>query len=180
MYVFQILDSYAVSGFCLLFLIFFECVSISWAFGVDRFYDGIKEMIGYYPMRFWKFCWLYTTPIICLVCVNKSIKQKIWTISIDFEFTIFFLFFLQSVFIFNLVQFTPIKYMGYEYPVWAHAFGWFTALSSMLCIPGYMIWLWYKTPGDRQAVSWFWLFQESLSFLIDNWQSFFFSYKLQI
>lgn len=67
MYVFQILDSYAVSGFCLLFLIFFECVSISWAFGVDRFYDGIKEMIGYYPMRFWKFCWLYTCPFICVV-----------------------------------------------------------------------------------------------------------------
>lgn len=67
MYVFQILDSYAVSGFCLLFLIFFECISISWAFGVDRFYDGIKEMIGYYPMRFWKFCWMYTTPFICAV-----------------------------------------------------------------------------------------------------------------
>ncbi|XP_055316788.1 sodium- and chloride-dependent GABA transporter 1 [Sitodiplosis mosellana] len=122
MYVFQILDSYAVSGFCLLFLIFFECVSISWAFGVDRFYDGIKEMIGYYPMRFWKFCWCYTTPFICCF-----------------------------VFFFNIVQWTPVKYLGYEYPAWAHAFGWFTALSSMLCIPGYMIWLWYKTPGDRDT-----------------------------
>lgn len=43
--------------------------------------------------------------------------------------------------------------MNYEYPAWAHAFGWFTALSSMLCIPGYMIWLWMKTPGDREAVN---------------------------
>lgn len=122
MYVFQILDSYAVSGFCLLFLIFFECVSISWAFGVDRFYDGLKEMIGYYPMKFWKFCWMYTTPFICV-----------------------------SVFFFNLVQWTPIKYLGYEYPGWAHVFGWFTALSSMLCIPGYMVWLWLKTPGDTDT-----------------------------
>lgn len=75
MYVFQILDSYAVSGFCLLFLIFFECVSISWAFGVDRFYDGIKDMIGYYPMRFWKFCWLYTCPFICAVNISNRIRS---------------------------------------------------------------------------------------------------------
>nr|XP_049466913.1 uncharacterized protein LOC120960995 [Anopheles coluzzii] len=54
-----------------------------------------------------------------------------------------------GVFIFNIVQWTPIKYLGYSYPLWAHAFGWFTALSSMLCIPGYMIWLWRNTPGDR-------------------------------
>lgn len=60
---------------------------------------------------------------------------------------------VQSVFIFNLVQWTPIKYMNYEYPWWSHAFGWFTALSSMLCIPGYMIYLWRITPGTRMEVS---------------------------
>lgn len=58
----------------------------------------------------------------------------------------------QSVFIFNLVQWKPIKYMNYEYPWWSHAFGWFTALSSMLCIPGYMIYLWRVTPGTWQEV----------------------------
>ncbi|GJQ67821.1 hypothetical protein Trydic_g21104 [Trypoxylus dichotomus] len=121
MYVFQILDSYAVSGFCLLFLIFFECIAISWAFGVNRFYDGIKDMIGYYPMRWWKFCWTITTPVICV-----------------------------GVFIFNLVQWTPVKYLNYEFPLWAHLFGWFTALTSMLCIPGYMIYSWMKTPGDQK------------------------------
>uniref|UniRef100_A0A1B0CRB3 Transporter n=1 Tax=Lutzomyia longipalpis TaxID=7200 RepID=A0A1B0CRB3_LUTLO len=120
MYVFQILDSYAVSGFCLLFLIFFECISVSWAFGVNRFYDGIKDMIGYYPLAWWKFCWAITTPCICI-----------------------------GVFFFNLVQWTPIKYLDYEYPWWSHVFGWFTALSSMLCIPGYMIWLWMNTEGNR-------------------------------
>lgn len=54
----------------------------------------------------------------------------------------------QGVFFFNLVQFTPIKYMDYSYPWWAHAFGIFTALSSMLYIPAYMFWLWKRTPGD--------------------------------
>jgi len=119
MYVFQILDSYAVSGFSLLFLIFFECIAVSWAFGVNRFYDGIKEMIGYYPIGVWKFCWTFTTPVICI-----------------------------GVFVFNLIQWTPIKYLDYEYPWWSHVFGWCTALSSMLCIPGYMIYIWMKTPGD--------------------------------
>lgn len=57
------------------------------------------------------------------------------------------------MFIFNIVQWTPVKYLGYEYPWWAHAFGWFTALSSMLCIPGYMYWLWRTTPGDNLTVS---------------------------
>ncbi|KDR13981.1 sodium- and chloride-dependent GABA transporter 1 [Zootermopsis nevadensis] len=122
MYVFQILDSYAVSGFCLLFLIFFECIAISWAFGVNRFYDGIKDMIGYYPFMFWKLCWTITTPLICV-----------------------------GVFFFNIVQWTPIKYLDYEYPWWSHVLGWLTALSSMLCIPGYMVYLWMKTPGDMRT-----------------------------
>ncbi|XP_008552905.1 sodium- and chloride-dependent GABA transporter 1 [Microplitis demolitor] len=122
MYVFQILDSYAVSGFCLLFLIFFECIAISWAFGVNRFYDALRDMIGYYPMGWWKFCWTITTPLICI-----------------------------GVFFFNLIQWTPVKYLNYEYPWWSHVFGWFTALSSMLCIPGYMIYIWMRTPGDTST-----------------------------
>lgn len=122
MYVFQILDSYAVSGFCLLFLIFFECIAVSWAFGVDKFYDGIKEMIGYYPMKWWKFCWTVTTPVICI-----------------------------GVFIFNIIQWTPVKYLSYEFPLWAHLLGWFTALTSMACIPGYMVYKWRITPGDRET-----------------------------
>jgi solute carrier family 6 (neurotransmitter transporter, GABA) member 1 len=76
MYVFQILDSYAVSGFCLLFLIFFECISISWCFGIQRFYDGIKDMIGYYPMGWWKFCWVFTTPGICFVRFFFMIRNE--------------------------------------------------------------------------------------------------------
>lgn len=90
MYIFQILDSYAVSGFCLLWLIFFECISISWCYGVDRFYDGIKDMIGYYPTVWWKFCWCVTTPAICLVryfnlfnlfSQSPTIKRKLLTLT---------------------------------------------------------------------------------------------------
>jgi Sodium:neurotransmitter symporter family. len=67
MYIFQIFDSYAVSGFSLLFLMFFECIAISWAFGINKFFDGIKEMVGYYPIYALKFCWVIATPVICIV-----------------------------------------------------------------------------------------------------------------
>ncbi|KYN03154.1 Sodium- and chloride-dependent GABA transporter 1 [Cyphomyrmex costatus] len=118
MYVFQLLDTYAVSGFCLLFLMFFECISVSWAFGVDRFYDGIRDMIGYYPCFWWKICWTFTTPAICV-----------------------------GVFIFNIIKFVPVKYLTYEFPWWSHLLGWLAGLSSMLCIPGYMIYIWCVTSG---------------------------------
>nr|CAD7588501.1 unnamed protein product [Timema genevievae] len=57
-------------------------------------------------------------------------------------------FSIIGVFIFNIIQWTPIKYLDYEYPWWSHFLGWITALSSMMCIPGYMIYIWMKTPGD--------------------------------
>lgn len=122
MYVFQLLDSYAVSGAVLLWVMFFECIAVSWSFGTNRFYEAIRDMIGYYPFAWWKFCWIVSTPFICI-----------------------------GVFLFQLISWTPIKYLDYEYPWWSHLIGWCTALTSMMCIPGYAMWLWWKTPGDNRT-----------------------------
>jgi solute carrier family 6 GABA transporter-like protein 1 len=43
--------------------------------------------------------------------------------------------------------------MNYEYPWWGQLIGWFLALSSMLCIPGYAIYKYLNTTGDFSTVN---------------------------
>ncbi|KAG9353040.1 hypothetical protein JZ751_017616, partial [Albula glossodonta] len=65
MYVFQLFDSYGASGMCLLFVAIFESICIGWVYGSDRFYTNIEDMIGYRPIFFIKWCWMFLTPGIC-------------------------------------------------------------------------------------------------------------------
>ncbi|KAI6177779.1 Sodium-and chloride-dependent creatine transporter 1 [Aphelenchoides bicaudatus] len=119
-YVFQLFDFYAASGWALIWLLFFECITISWCVGIDRWYDHMKSMIGYYPAPWWKLCWVFVTPTVCIV-----------------------------TFIFGLIKYQPVRLAAYnyDYPVWGHIFGWFLSLSSMLCIPVYAIYIWVVTEG---------------------------------
>ncbi|CAF1447953.1 unnamed protein product [Adineta steineri] len=121
MYVFKILDYYSASGWCLLVLLFFECISVSWFYGADRFYEDIKDMIGYYPGRFWKWCWIVFTPLLC-----------------------------TSIAIFSLIEYEPVKYKNYQFPTWAEYIGWCIALSSILAIPIYAIALFARQTGTMK------------------------------
>uniref|UniRef100_A0A3P9JYQ9 Transporter n=1 Tax=Oryzias latipes TaxID=8090 RepID=A0A3P9JYQ9_ORYLA len=113
MYVFQLFDYYAASGMCLLFMSIFETVCIAWVYGADRFYDNIEDMIGYRPGPYIKYCWLFFTPATCI-----------------------------GTFAFSLIKYTPLKYNNvYVYPWWGYIIGWLLALSSMICIP---LWMVYK------------------------------------
>uniref|UniRef100_A0A8C4EJB3 Transporter n=1 Tax=Dicentrarchus labrax TaxID=13489 RepID=A0A8C4EJB3_DICLA len=119
MYVFQLFDSYAASGMCLLFVAIFESICIGWVYGSDRFYLNIEDMIGYKPVFFIKWCWMILTPGIC-----------------------------AAIFLFFLIKYKPLKYNNvYTYPDWGYGIGWFMAMSSMVCIPLGMIWMIWKTPG---------------------------------
>ncbi|XP_060076867.1 sodium- and chloride-dependent GABA transporter 1-like [Ylistrum balloti] len=118
-YVFELFNHYSASGLCLLCLIFFECIAVSWGYGVNRYYENLRSMFGFYPNRFFKFCWAFMTPAICL-----------------------------GVLLFRLIKLKAVKYMDYEYPTWAHAIGALMALSSVMVIPLYMLYKTYVTSGN--------------------------------
>lgn len=69
-----------------------------------------------------------------------------------------FVFFApQAVFLFSLIKYTPLKYNNsYEYPPWGYVLGWLMALSSMVCIPLYAIFILLKTKGPLKQVLGLW------------------------
>ncbi|XP_055882948.1 sodium- and chloride-dependent GABA transporter 1-like [Biomphalaria glabrata] len=134
MYVFQLFDFYSASGITVLLLIFFECIAISWSYGVNRFYEDLRDMFGFYPCFFWKICWCVTTPAICL-----------------------------GVVLFSVFTFQPVTYVGYKFPTWAHTIGGIIGASSVACIPLYMIYKSIiTTGGPRERVKK--LFRPDMSF----------------
>ncbi|XP_067085508.1 solute carrier family 6 member 22, tandem duplicate 2 [Osmerus mordax] len=126
LYVFQLFDYYACSGSTLLFFAIFQSVCIGWIYGGDRLNDNLKDMIGYHPLAFIKYCWQYITPAVCI-----------------------------ATFIFSLVKYTPVQFNNnYEYPWWGYAIGGFLTLSSTLMVPFWMLYSISTTPGTlRQRIA---------------------------
>ena len=61
--------------------------------------------------------------------------------------------FVQGVFVFSVVKYEPLVYMNYRYPAWGEGIGWLMALSSIVVIPAYAVYLFIVTPGNLRQVS---------------------------
>jgi len=76
LYIVDILDNWSLS-YPLLIIAVTEMVAVSWVYGVDRFADEIKEMIGYRPNLYFTICWKYVSPILVSLLILSGIVLSI-------------------------------------------------------------------------------------------------------
>ncbi|KAM7378277.1 hypothetical protein PAMA_013260 [Pampus argenteus] len=72
---FTLIDNFGVSGITLLFIASLETIAIAWVYGVDRFFYNIQDMIGYQPFPVLKYCWLFFTPLICVLTILGDLSN---------------------------------------------------------------------------------------------------------
>ncbi|KAL4224062.1 hypothetical protein ACF0H5_017519 [Mactra antiquata] len=117
-YVITLLDTHA-APVALIFICFVEAIAVNWFYGVQRFSDDIEKMLGFQPGLYWKICW-------CFICPA----------------------FLMLLFVLSIVAYQGLELDGYRFPPWSEMVGWMITISSPLCIPGYMVYLFITTPGN--------------------------------
>ncbi|XP_073323777.1 sodium- and chloride-dependent GABA transporter 2-like [Pagrus major] len=118
-YILQIFDHYVCSGPTLLLMAIFQSVIIGWIYGAERFSDNIADMIGYKPLSLIKYCWMYSTPLIC-----------------------------SGTLVFLILRHSPLRFNNsYVYPWWAYWIGWFLAMSSLMLIPVTVVYKLAKEKG---------------------------------
>ncbi|KAK4875154.1 hypothetical protein RN001_011576 [Aquatica leii] len=117
-YFFHLLDRYA-AGYSMLFAVLFEAIAVSWIYGTQRFCDDIKDMIGFSPGLYWRFCWRFAAPL-----------------------------FLIFIIVYGLLGYEPLSYEDYVYPNWANVIGWIIAGSSVAMIPAMACYKFIVTPGS--------------------------------
>lgn len=113
MYVFQLFDYYSASRIVLV-VAFFECITVSYVYGVNRFYDNMEMMFGFRLGPLMKVCWTLCTPLYTMV-----------------------------IFVLGCVSYSDLTYKRktvlYEYPRWAIVVGWMLAAISVIFIPIIMV-----------------------------------------
>ncbi|KAM6926728.1 sodium-dependent neutral amino acid transporter B(0)AT2 [Lycodopsis pacificus] len=63
----------------LLIVVVLENVAVAWVYGIDKFFEDLKDMLGFTPYRFYYYMWKYITPILLLVLLATSFIQLCMT-----------------------------------------------------------------------------------------------------
>lgn len=110
-YIFELINWYS-AWISLMLVGMMECIVVAWFYGVRRFLEDIKAMLGELPViwPFYMACWCVITPGI-----------------------------IMFIIIFSLVDYSPVHYGSYVYPVWCEVIGWMMALVSVAMIPTFMV-----------------------------------------
>jgi solute carrier family 6 amino acid transporter-like protein 5/7/9/14 len=106
-YILQLVDNHSAT-YSALILGCLEVSVMAWIYGVDKFLEDLRFMLGFYPYPrlFWKWSWKISSPVIVILILNFTIK--------DYQGN---------------------KYDDYHYPDWANTVGWCITFSSVVCIP---------------------------------------------
>lgn len=75
-YIFTLFDDFS-GNVPLLIIAFFECIAVSYFYGLNRFADDIQLMTGSRPGIYWMICWKYISPLTMLVIVIASFTKII-------------------------------------------------------------------------------------------------------
>ena len=109
-YVFELFEYYAAGAYPLFVIGIAELVAVSYLLGIDDLWNKFEEMLGFRPFSYMKFMNKFGIPLILIIILGSSIAN--WT---------------------------PVTYLGYEFPWWAHTFGWCLTASIIIWIPLYPI-----------------------------------------
>jgi len=106
-YILQLVDNHSAT-YSALILGCLEVSVMAWIYGVDKFLEDLRFMLGFYPYPrlFWKWSWKISSPVIVILILNFTIKD-----------------------------YAGNKYDTYHYPGWANTVGWCITFSSVVCIP---------------------------------------------
>ena len=149
------MDYYA-AAISLMFIAFFEIISVVWCYGTERLSANIKDMTGNYPNKIFRFCWVAISPLLILVSVYITIRKlckQNFIICTRHKNLTYRIYNFQAIWIFSVVDYKPVSYKKaiggeYFYPDWAIAMGWCITATSFLPIPLFALYNVYKAKAD--------------------------------
>ncbi|KAG5273484.1 hypothetical protein AALO_G00151810 [Alosa alosa] len=59
----------------LLIVVILENIAVAWVYGTDKFFEDLRDMLGFTPVRYYYYMWKYVTPVLLLTLLGASIIQ---------------------------------------------------------------------------------------------------------